>query len=61
MNKLIELLVGLVLLLVPIYAWITNFWNVGEAATMFFKGGLVWLLLLIGAVFILVGISDLKG
>ena len=60
MNKIIELLVGLVLLVVPIYAWITNFWGVGSAATAFFKGGLVWLLILIGVVFLLVGISDLK-
>lgn len=61
MNKILELLVGLLLLLVPIYAWITNFWSVGDAATAFFKGGLVWLLILIGAVFILIGISDIKG
>lgn len=60
MNKFLELLVGLVFLLVPIYAWIVNFWNVGSSALIFFKGGLVWLLIFIGVVFILIGISDLK-
>lgn len=61
MNKFVELLLGLILLLIPIYTWITNFWGVGDAATAFFKGGLVWLLILIGVVLILVGISDIKG
>jgi hypothetical protein len=61
MNKFLELLVGLVFLLVPIYAWIVNFWGVGSAALVFFKGGLVWLLILIGLVFLLIGISDFKG
>jgi hypothetical protein len=61
MNKVVELLVGLVLLIVPIYAWITNFWGVGASASAFFKGGLVWLFILVGIVFLLVGISDLKG
>jgi hypothetical protein len=60
MNKFLELLVGLVFLLVPIYLWIINFWGVGDAAMIFFKGGLVWLLIFIGVVFILIGISDLK-
>jgi hypothetical protein len=61
MNKFAEILFGLILLVVPIYAWIVDFWGVGSAATVFFKGGLVWLLILIGALFLLLGISDLKG
>lgn len=60
MDKFLELLIGLVFLLVPIYVWIINLWSVGDAATSFFKGGLVWLLILIGIIFILLGISDLK-
>ncbi|MFA5061321.1 MAG: hypothetical protein WC494_03330 [Candidatus Pacearchaeota archaeon] len=61
MNKFLELLIGLIFLLVPIYAWIVNFWGVGDSALVFFKGGLVWMLILIGVVFILIGISDLKN
>lgn len=60
MNKWLELLVGLILLLVPIYAWITNLWGFGAAALSFLQGGLVWLLLLVGLLFIILGISDLK-
>ena len=60
MNKFTEILMGLILVIVPIYAWITNFWDVGTAATAFFKGGLVWMLILIGALFLMLGISDLK-
>lgn len=60
MNKFLELLVGLIFLLVPIYAWIVNFWGVGDSAVFFFKGGLVWVLILIGIVFILLGISDFR-
>ncbi len=55
-----EILLGLILLIAPIYAWIVNMWGAGAAATTFFKGGLVWLLILIGALFLMLGISDLK-
>jgi hypothetical protein len=61
MNKFTEILMGLILVVVPIYAWITNFWGVGDAAATFFKGGLVWMLILIGALFLMLGISDLKN
>jgi hypothetical protein len=60
MNKWIELLVGLVLILAPIYMWITNTLGFGTAALEFLKGGLVWLFILIGLLFLLLGISDLK-
>ena len=65
MNKWSELLLGLIFVIVPIIvAWysqtwgIWNFWN---AAGIFFKGGLFWLITMIGVLFILLGISDLKG
>ena len=61
MNKFLEILVGLVLLTVPIYAWIVNFWEVGTSALVFFKGGLVWMLIMLGVLFLLLGISDLKN
>jgi hypothetical protein len=60
MNKWIELLLGLILVIVAIYAWGVNFWGMGTAALEVLKGGIVWAVLGIGALFILLGISDLK-
>ncbi|GAI17568.1 unnamed protein product, partial [marine sediment metagenome] len=62
MNKWIELLVGLVLVILPIYSWIANpwEWGLGTAAFEFFKGGLVWFVIMVGLLFLLLGISDLK-
>jgi ammonia channel protein AmtB len=60
MNKWLELLVGLILVIVAVVVWMQNYWNFGTAALDFFRGGLVWLVLGIGALFILLGISDLK-
>ena len=62
MNKLIGILLGLVFLLVPIYAWIDGgYWGFGDAALIVLKGGLMWLVLLIGAVSLLVSLSSLKN
>jgi len=65
MNKWAELLLGLILVIGAIVAaWYSqnwgawNFWN---AAGAFFKGGLFWLIVMVGGLFILLGISDLKG
>lgn len=60
MKSLIEILVGLVLLLIPIYLWISNTALFGTAALNFLKGGLIWVLLLIGLILIIIGIIDLK-
>ena len=60
MNKLITILIGLILLVAPIYAWIIDFANFGTAALAFLQGGIMWLLLMIGAVSLLVGLSSLK-
>jgi len=60
MNKWLELFVGLILVVVAVYSWMTNFWGVGAAALAFLKGGLVWLVILVGLLFLMLGISDLK-
>ena len=60
MNKFIEILAGLILLVAPIYAWITDFWGLGEAALLVLKGGVVWGLIMVGLLFLILGISDLK-
>ena len=60
MNKWLELLLGLILVVAPIYAWGMNYWGMGTAALEVLKGGIVWAVLLVGLLFILLGISDLK-
>ncbi len=60
MNKFIQILIGLILLLAPIYAWIVDFAGFGDAALLLLKGGIMWALLLIGAALVLVGLTSLK-
>ena len=67
MNKWSELLIGLILIigaiLVAFYSsqWFGMAWDFWVPAGLFFKGGLFWLVVMVGALFILLGISDLKG
>ena len=64
MNKWTELLLGLILIIAPIlvafYSQTWGAWNFWTAAGMFFKGGLFWALVMVGVLFVLLGISDLK-
>ena len=60
MKSLMEIFAGLVLLLIPIYLWITDYWGFGDAALDLLKGGIIWVLILIGAILLVVGISDLR-
>jgi len=60
MNKWLELLVGLVLVIAAICLWGYKPWGFGTAALEFLKGGLVWFVILIGLLFLMLGISDLK-
>ena len=66
MNKWIELLFGLILLIGAIllgyYSTVLEwgFWDFGRPAWIFFKGGLIWFVAMIGLLFIMLGISDLK-
>lgn len=60
MNKFVSILLGLVLLAVGIYgAFGLPSW--GAAALAFLQGGIVWLVLLIGLLLVILGLSDLKG
>jgi len=61
MNKWLEILVGLIFVVVPIYVWAMNYWGFGAAALEFLKGGIVWFVIMIGLLFLMLGISDLKG
>lgn len=64
MNKWSELLLGLILVIGAIliaYAsqsW--GIWNFWSATGEFFKGALFWVVVMIGILLIVLGISDLK-
>jgi len=60
MSKLINILVGIILIVIPIII-VTNislFYSWGLAAVDFLKGGIVVLLVLIGIVFLILGITE---
>jgi len=59
MNKWLEILVGLILIIVPILAAII-FPSWGQATIAFLKGGVICFVALIGILFLLLGISDLR-
>ncbi|MAG02691.1 hypothetical protein CMI42_05115 [Candidatus Pacearchaeota archaeon] len=67
MDKWAEILLGLVLIVVAVLVWAyspswgaNGFWDFGSAAWAFLKGGLIWLVILVGLLFLMLGISDLK-
>jgi hypothetical protein len=68
MNKWTEILVGLVLIVVAVLVWAySSSWMIGPvsfdfgaAAWDFLKGGVIWFVIMIGLLFLLLGISDLR-
>jgi len=62
MNKWLEILLGLILVIVPIILALPGmfFASWGIAALEFIKGGVVVVLVLLGLLFLMLGISDLK-
>jgi len=62
MNKWLEILLGLILVIVPIALVLPGMplsaW--GVSALEFLKGGIVWFVIFIGLLFLMLGISDLK-
>jgi hypothetical protein len=64
MNKWLELLLGLILVIASVVLmWYSSgwgIWNFKHAAWEFLKGGVFWFVLMIGVLFIILGISDLK-
>jgi len=67
MNRWVEILFGLIILIaVIIIGWYSGewwgpFWNFKHAAWEFLKGGVVWMLIGIGLLFLMLGISDLRS
>ena len=59
MNKWVELILGILLILTVILAAIYNN-NIWISAKEFLKGGIFWLIALIGLLFVMLGLSDLK-
>lgn len=70
MDKLIEILMGLVLvvgtILIGYFSWIQNWTIAGfsidflHSAWILLKGGIFWMILMIGILLIVIGISELK-
>ena len=64
MNKWLEILLGLILVVAAILVAFNSLdwgaWNFGTAAWEFLKGGAVWAVIGLGFLFLLLGISDLK-
>jgi hypothetical protein len=60
MNKWLEILVGLILIVAAVAVWGFNYEGFGVAALTFLKGGLVWMVILVGLLFLMLGISDLR-
>ncbi len=65
MNKWVEILLGLILLLgIVSFAWVSpnwgTFWNFRHAAWEVLKGGFFWLIAFVGLILIVLGINDLK-
>ena len=63
MNKWIELLLGIILVIIPVYVFVTQlqvggFW--AQAILYVLAGGLMLGILFIGLLFLLLGLSDLK-
>lgn len=60
MNKWLELLIGLILVIIPIVLAI-NYAAWGAATIQFLMGGIIVGVILVGLLFLMLGISDLKG
>ena len=62
MNKWIEILFGLVLIIIPIAIILPGMYlaSWGLATLEFIKGGIVVFVVMIGLLFLMLGISDLR-
>lgn len=60
MDKWIELLIGIILVIVPIFCSL-KFLNWGIAAIHLLMGAVIVTAILVGILFIILGISDIKG
>ncbi len=64
MNKWIELILGIILIIAPLYVALSHWgaaWGWGQATLEFIMGGIIVGVILLGLLFIILGISDIKG
>ncbi|MFA6022933.1 MAG: hypothetical protein WC781_02490 [Candidatus Pacearchaeota archaeon] len=62
MNKWVEILLGLILVLGAVFLVFGNMTPTWAQATwVVLKGGIVWGVFFVGLLFLMLGISDLKG
>jgi len=62
MNKWLEILLGLILVIIPVALVLPSmpFYGWGIAALEIIKGGIVVFIVLVGLLFLLLGINDLR-
>lgn len=61
MNKYLEIIVGLIILVAGVSLGVLNAWGFGSAMLSLLKGGIGWLIILVGIVMVGMGIGDLKN
>lgn len=61
MNKYVEIIVGLVVLVAGVSLGVLNIFGFGNAMLGLLKGSLGWMVILIGSVLIGMGIGDLRN
>jgi hypothetical protein len=61
MNKYLEILIGLIFLVTGVSLAVLNVFGFGSAMLYVLKGGLGWIVVLVGLILVSLGISDLKN
>lgn len=59
MNKILQILIGLIIFIIPIYIWAMDYQGFGTAATELIKGASIGITLLIGGIILLTGFLGL--
>jgi hypothetical protein len=60
MNKWLEILIGLILLIDILTIFITNFRGFAKNSLVFLQGGIIWFIILMGILFIFLGLTHSK-
>ncbi len=60
MDNKVEIILGLILLNLVAFFWITDLWKLGQAALILLKGGFMWIMLLLGIILTLLGLNELR-
>jgi|GEM_PF-1943606 len=59
MNKILTIIVGLILFLLSVFVWMTNWVGFGDAALSVLQGGILWIVLIVGLVALITGLIGL--